>query len=241
MSHSIFLLDTSFKKYLLKVSSPILFIPQVSSIIFLSLLLSVSSQAQQVITKQSSAKEIPATYKQCVACHGELALGNEQLKAPALAGLSIKYLTRQLLHFKNGLRGSHEKDSLGLQMQAFSQALDPEKDIPAVAKYLSSLPSIKTSTMTTSLTKGNLKNGSRYYQGKCGACHGGQAQGNPALNAPKLSGQSTAYLQRQMLNFSTGIRGNHPDDKFGRQMAMMAKTTSGKELEDILHYIAVQK
>ena len=66
------------------------------------------------------------------------------------------------------------------------------------------------------------------------------AEQNPAFKAPKLAGQNIDYLRRQMQNFVTGIRGSHPEDKLGRQMAMMAKTTSGKELEDILHYIAQQ-
>ena len=32
----------------------------------------------------------------------------------------------------------------------------------------------------------------------CTACHGSQAEGNPALNAPKLSGQADWYLRRQL-------------------------------------------
>jgi len=35
----------------------------------------------------------------------------------------------------------------------------------------------------------------------CAACHGSQAEGNPALNAPKLSGQGDWYLKRQLKNF----------------------------------------
>ncbi|MCJ8295047.1 MAG: cytochrome c [Colwellia sp.] len=184
----------------------------------------------------ASATEAAATYQQCIACHGEQGQGNRQLKAPVLAGQSAKYLTRQLVNFKVGLRGSHEKDTLGKQMQVLSKQLVTNKDVTSVTAYLSKLPAVKISQISS----GDLKNGSRYYQGKCGACHGGQAQGNPAFNAPKLSGQHSDYLKRQMLNFSTGIRGTHSDDKLGRQMAMMAKTTSGKELDDILHFIAMQ-
>ena len=35
----------------------------------------------------------------------------------------------------------------------------------------------------------------------CTACHGAQAEGNPALNAPKLSGQAAWYLKRQLQQF----------------------------------------
>jgi cytochrome c oxidase subunit 2 len=190
-----------------------------------------------LISFSSYSNEVPPSFSQCIACHGDKAQGNTQLKAPALAGLSAEYITRQLLNFSSELRGAHNKDVFGQQMLAISKLLDKKKDVPALAAYLESLAPIDN----LQTTSGDLKNGSRYYQGKCGACHGGQAQGNPAFKAPKLSGQDVDYLRLQMQNFVAGIRGNHPDDKLGRQMAMMAKTTAGKELEDILHYIAQQK
>ncbi|MCO4798520.1 MAG: cytochrome c [Colwelliaceae bacterium] len=190
-----------------------------------------------LISFSSYCNEVPPSFSQCIACHGDKAQGNTQLKAPALAGLSAEYITRQLLNFSSELRGAHNKDVFGQQMLAISKLLDKKKDVPALAAYLESLAPIDN----LQTTSGDLKNGSRYYQGKCGACHGGQAQGNPAFKAPKLSGQDVDYLRLQMQNFVAGIRGAHPDDKLGRQMAMMAKTTAGKELEDILHYIAQQK
>ena len=183
------------------------------------------------------AESIPGTFSQCVACHGEQAQGNERLNSPSLAGQSASYLTRQLANFSTGVRGSHQKDILGKQMLAISKQLNKNTDVPALAAYLSKLPSAKLSQNTS----GDMKNGSRYYQAKCGACHGGNAQGNPAFKAPKLSGQNVDYLSRQMQNFVNSIRGTHADDKLGRQMAMMAKITSGKELDDIFHYIASQE
>ncbi|GHE98145.1 cytochrome c [Thalassotalea profundi] len=180
---------------------------------------------------------MPESYRQCIACHGEQGEGNTQLKSPALAGQSANYLNRQLLNFTNGLRGRHEKDVLGMQMVAISKQLDLNTEVPQITTFLAALPSPTIEHQVT----GDLKNGDRYYQARCGACHGGQAQGNPSMNSPKLSGQSIDYLRRQMINFSTGIRGTHSDDKLGRQMAMMSKTSSGKELEDIFYYISTQK
>ena len=58
----------------------------------------------------------------------------------------------------------------------------------------------------------------------CAACHGAQAEGNPALNAPKLSGQGDWYLQRQLRQFKNGGRGAHEKDTFGKMMAPMAAT-----------------
>ncbi|XQW86411.1 c-type cytochrome [Thalassotalea piscium] len=183
------------------------------------------------------AKKMPMVYQQCVVCHGEKAEGNKNLKAPVLAGQSEAYLNRQLLNFANGLRGHHPKDTFGSQMVAISQQLDLNKEVPQLAAYLSALP-IPVKQLDI---EGNMKNGSRYYQARCGACHGGKAQGNPLMNAPRLSGQSIDYLKRQMINFATEVRGTHQSDKFGRQMAMMSKVSSGQELNDIFYYIAVQK
>ena len=183
----------------------------------------------------SYAMEAPASFALCVSCHGEQAQGNQTLNAPSLAGQSEQYLILQLNKFSQGQRGQHQEDALAKQMIPISTGLSSE-DINSLAKYISGLPVAMIKPNST----GDLKNGSRYYQGKCGACHGGKAQGNSALKAPMLANQNLEYLRKQMQNFAKGIRGGQDDDKYGRQMAMMAKTTSGEELEDILHFIAQQ-
>jgi len=125
-------------------------------------------------------------------------------------------------------------------MAAIAKSLNFEKELGPLTAYIESL-TVHSQQSAKKANENKHFNGIRYYQAKCGACHGGQAQGNKAFNAPKLSGLSTAYLKRQMDNFSMGIRGTEAKDKFGRQMAMMAKTTSGTELDDIIYYISRQK
>lgn len=195
------------------------------------------NELNQLNETNSSSEIGKALYQQCAACHGLNGEGNDALNTPALAGQFDWYLTRQISNFAKDIRGSHEKDTFGMQMLAMAKQLDQEKDVPQLISYIQSLPIVKTQFNES----GNMINGSRYYQGKCGACHGGTAQGNKSLNAPKLTGLSKAYLQRQMANFSNGIRGTKAEDKFGRQMAMMAKTTSGQELNDIVFYILSQE
>jgi cytochrome c oxidase subunit 2 len=41
----------------------------------------------------------------------------------------------------------------------------------------------------------------------CAACHGAQAEGLQALNAPKLAGQDPRYLKQQLRKYKAGIRG----------------------------------
>jgi len=58
----------------------------------------------------------------------------------------------------------------------------------------------------------------------CAGCHGAQAEGNPALHAPKLAGLGDWYLKRQLKNYKVGARGTHDKDVFGKTMAPMAAT-----------------
>ena len=146
---------------------------------------------------------------------------------------TLHYLERQLQYFKLGVRGADPHDTQGLQMQAMAGTLADE-DIYAVAAYLSGLPQ----AIPTGVAKGDLKNGNNYYQAKCGACHGGQAQGNSGLNTPALSMLNSIYLKQQFQNFQQGLRGTHPDDKYGRQMKMMSSSLpTDKDLDDVIAYI----
>ena len=57
----------------------------------------------------------------------------------------------------------------------------------------------------------------------------------------RLRGQEAGYLRRQFLAFRSGERGAHPDDTYGKQMALMAKTLDpGKELDDVLAWLRAQ-
>ena len=46
-----------------------------------------------------------------------------------------------------------------------------------------------------------------------------------------------AYLVRQVKNFKTGLRGAFENAKYGQQMAIMAKTVSDEELNDIAVFL----
>jgi cytochrome c oxidase subunit 2 len=122
-------------------------------------------------------------------------------------------------------------------MRGMAMLLANPQAIADVAAYLASLAPMSTAAAGNA----DLRNGNNYYQSKCGACHGGRAEGNAALFSPRLAGQDTAYLKRQFLAFQRGLRGAHADDRYGRQMKMMSTTLPGeKELDDVLGFISVQ-
>ena len=173
----------------------------------------------------------------CTSCHGSKAEGSVSVNAPAIAGQDAAYLERQLRNFRSDRRGTHKSDSLGAQMRAAAATLADDAAVAKIAAYVSALPK----TLPAAPARGNLHNGNNLYHGKCGACHGGGAEGNAALKAPRLAGLDAAYLKRQFANFRDGVRGADPQDIPGRQMAMMAKTLPNeRDLEDVIAFIQQQ-
>ena len=199
---------------------------------YLLALLTLTCLPWQSIAARAQA-DAAEQYQPCIACHGAAGQGNTALGAPALAGQGAAYLERQLKHFKTGIRGADPRDTQGAQMKAMASALD-DAAIALIASYLSALPR----PVPTTVHVGDLKNGNNYYQSKCGACHGGKAEGNPGLNAPGLAWLDAPYLKHQYQNFQQGVRGTHTEDKFGRQMKIMATSLpTDKDLDDVIAYI----
>lgn len=183
----------------------------------------------------SPAQDGRQRFSPCVACHGADARGNPALGAPALAGQHADYLVRQLMLFRRGQRGAMEGDSFGAQMAPFAAMLADDAAVATVAAWVSALPP----NTSVEVAEGDARRGASLYNGNCGACHGGQAQGNPALKAPRLAGLDPTYLTRQLTNYRNGLRGTDPGDRPGRQMAMMAGTLTDKQsIADVLAYVA---
>ncbi|MBK5912672.1 hypothetical protein CCR85_14400 [Rhodothalassium salexigens] len=63
----------------------------------------------------------------------------------------------------------------------------------------------------------------------CTTCHGADARGNAALDAPRLAGLSRWYIERQIAAFQAGWRGGHADDLIGLEMAPVAQMLADDE------------
>lgn len=178
-----------------------------------------------------------ALYGTCAACHGTDAAGIDAMNAPALAGQVSTYLIRQLQHFKLAMRGEDPRDVLGKQMQGMADTLADDDAVENVVAYITSLPMPALSQTI----EHDERNGEVQYNASCGACHGPGGKGNATMNAPRLAGLDEAYLRRQYTNFAKGIRGSHPDDRYGRQMQMMATMLStDKDVDDVVGYLLSQ-
>jgi cytochrome c oxidase subunit 2 len=173
-------------------------------------------------------------YAVCSACHGPTGDGNQALNAPRLAGQASWYLARQLSAFRHGLRGTDPRDAFGQQMKPMAAMLADDGAVRDVVAYVTSLPVIARPAPTVS---GDAARGKVLYD-TCAACHGAQGEGAWATNAPRLAGMSDWYLGRQLQNFRQGIRGAHPQDFAGVQMAQIASfLRDDRAVADVLAYM----
>jgi cytochrome c oxidase subunit 2 len=174
-----------------------------------------------------------ALYAVCSSCHGLQAEGNAALHAPKLTGQGDWYLKRQLKYYKQGARGAHDKDVFGKIMAPMAATLADDAAIDNVSAYIKTLPN----NPAPATVKGNANNGRTRYV-TCGACHGSDGRGIQAMNAPGLKGMSDWYLVTQLKNFKQGIRGAHPQDMYGGQMALMAAILiDDQAIDDLVAYI----
>ncbi len=175
-----------------------------------------SAPVEEIPEAQDPGK---AAYMICSSCHGAEGQGNAALQAPAIAGQESWYLKRQIQKFKDGQRGTHADDTNGAQMRPMAQMLQDEAQIDTVVDYIAQLPMAHPE-----LTLGGdaAKGGASYAL--CMACHGADAEGNAAMNAPSLQGLPDWYIVGQLKNYKAGIRGADPKDVEGMQMRPMAMT-----------------
>lgn len=81
-----------------------------------------------------------ALFGTCLACHGPAALGNEQFKAPPLAGQADWYLLAQLTKFKDGVRGTNPADTAGALMRPMAMTLADEQAMKNVVAHITTFP-----------------------------------------------------------------------------------------------------
>ncbi len=172
----------------------------------------------------------------CATCHEVDGGGKQAVGAPAIANLPAWYITRQLTHFRDGVRGAHPDDSEGAMMAVNAQPLDDEQ-IAAVAAYIDTLP---TADPAATLS-GDAGRGKDHYSNICSACHGSDGLGNEALSSPPLVGLNDWYLVRQYQKFAAGTRGAHAQDQWGAQMMRIAPVLADDAvLRDVVVWIASQ-
>jgi cytochrome c oxidase subunit 2 len=118
-------------------------------------------------------------------------------------------------------------------MAPMAAVLADDAAIDNVVAFIGTLPD----TPSPKSVAGSAADGSARY-GTCASCHGADGRGIQAMNAPRLKGMSDWYMVTQLRNFRDGVRGGHPQDLYGAQMAMMAAILrDDRAVADIVAYI----
>lgn len=184
-------------------------------------------------------KEINGT---CAGCHGEFGQGGKRGEYPRIAGQRQAHIVDQLRAFRMRTR-------LNLPMFPYTQERElSDTDIQDVSAYLASIelptqwPQFKDSddalTRLTAVEKvmiipraaGNLDNGRTLYQKECVTCHARDGMGRGKF--PRLVGQYTSYLRKQMDAFIRGER-SHDDDEAPGILSQFKE----QDLQDVLAYL----
>lgn len=177
---------------------------------------------------------VPERFMFCTTCHGVELHGNGSVDAPRLAGMEDWYVAGQLQAFKQGWRGAHPDDLIGMEMQPQAAVLTDD-DITEAAAFVATIP--ERGRQTAQTVSGDASRGRGLYE-SCAACHGADGRGSKVLNAPALTGQNDWYLVRQLDNYSTGTRGYAPEDTAGRQMrAAVTVLADDADVRDVVAYI----
>jgi cytochrome c553 len=129
-------------------------------------------------------------YAPCVVCHQPNAGGSPDGTIPNLAGQQKRYLERQLAVFRSGARVDE-----AMQIVAAHKAFDDQRNIAAIADYLSKL---EANPKPVQGSGAHLRLGQEIYAHICAACHGVGGRGAPANRVPRIAGQHYPYLQRQI-------------------------------------------
>ena len=163
---------------------------------------------------------IEAKAKICTTCHGES--GVPQLKTtPVIWGQNAGYLFYQLRDFKSGSR----KNDL---MSPIAASLD-QKDLLPLAEYFSKLkwPNLEQPQAAQDVA---VKAQAAISSVGCIGCHLDHFQGDGTT--ARLAGQYQDYLQKTMMDFRTGARGNNPG------MSDLMKATSPDAITALAAYLA---
>jgi len=188
--------------------------------------------AATAATAADDGPVVPEEFVYCTVCHGVQLMGNEIIRAPRLSGMETWYVMQQLQNFKAGIRGPHQEDPYGYEMQPMAAALDDAR-IAAAAEFVNA-----TRSPAPPVTVSGDADEGRAHFSTCAACHGVDGKGNEALGSPDLTTVNDWYLVTQLKNFRSGARGSHPSDIYGMQMRASARLLADDDaIVDVVAYI----
>ncbi|SIS13573.1 cytochrome c oxidase, cbb3-type, subunit III [Aquipseudomonas alcaligenes] len=198
--------------------------------VLVSLLLSlgVSAAAQAANPLVGDAEAGKAKVAVCGACHG--ADGNSAApNFPKLAGQGEKYLLKQLHDVKSGKRQIVEMTGMLTNLS--------DQDLADIAAYFASQKMSVGAADPALVEHGEaLFRGGKLAEGMpaCTGCHSPDGAGLAAAGYPKLGGQHSQYVAKQLTDFREGNRTNDGDAMI---MRAIAAKLSNKDIQAVSSYI----
>lgn len=196
--------------------------------------LGAGTAAAQGAAKPDLAKAKQTAETVCAACHG--ADGNSAVAAnPNLAGQGAEYISRQLAHFKAGIRVNPIMQPIASQLS--------DAEMTALGIYFSQQKPKNLAAKDPQLVE---KGRTLFRAGDaasglpaCAACHTPTGAGIPK-SYPKVSGQYADYTYGQLKAFKAGERGNDAGgkDAQGRVMAAVAQKLTDTQMKALADYAA---
>lgn len=182
----------------------------------------------------------------CAGCHGEYAEGGKDGEYPRLAGLPAEYMRKQIHFFKTSQR-------LNLPMKPYANDRElPDDDVYSVTAYLESIQLksimpefeeglsayekliIAKQVMNIARAEGDIQDGERIYNKDCKICHGKDGKGKTNSETPRLTGQYTKYLRKQIKAYKSKSR--HHD--YDPEDEIFAHYTE-QQIQNLLAYLSV--
>lgn len=175
----------------------------------------------------------------CVTCHGEKAMGNDDMGTPRLANLGYVYIVKQLTNFAEDKRTA---EGLGAVMNGFAKSLS-DQERRDVSAYVNTLPLSPERSDLAALKAAGTPVGEAYkgkilvrYGSKvsaCQTCHGFDGRGADPVY-PKIGQQKFVYLTNQLKNWRAGSRTNDPMG----QMRAIAKGLTDDDINNAATYLS---
>ncbi|MDP0561084.1 MAG: cytochrome c [Candidatus Endonucleobacter sp. (ex Gigantidas childressi)] len=161
----------------------------------------------------------------CIICHGAQGISVVP-NFPSLAGQGAKYLAKQMMDMKEGIRSVPE-------MTAFVKDMS-EEDINKVASFYANLPAPSGVTESKHVSLGeSVYKGGGDNSPSCQGCHSPEGNGIFLAGYPRLAGLNADYIIKQLTDFKEKRRTNDKDSV----MRDVAKKLSTEEIKAVAHYI----
>lgn len=212
----------------------------------LLLLVMVTAEAAKLKVNMANAKTMYLNGKggavACAVCHGQKALGNDELGAPRLANLGYDYLIKQLADFADSKRVAA---GMGMIMNDIARALS-EQDRRDLAAYLDNLKYMaEPSDLKALAAEGHqigrqeageaiVKHGVNGRLPACQSCHGFNGR-NPTI--PAINQQKYVYLVNQLKSWRDGSRTNDPQVEQLGVMQTIAQNLTDEDIIDIAAFL----